>query len=216
MNGVLAMLKEKTLIQKKESLQELLLILAEFFKYPTEDFYNALQSGDLEKEMNNYLNLISSNYKPFRIPFKFNSYQELQDIYRRCFLGPSEPFAPAIESLYKPWTTDTTFDSPIAGQTGYLYGDSAIHLKYLYERYGINIPKEYENIPDHLTLLLEFLVLLIQLDQPELVTQYINDHFDWLDSFIQKLKKNQNSQLYVFITILVEQIVFSYCYPHKK
>jgi len=215
MNGA-KMMKAITSTKQKQFIQEVLLLLADFYKYPSEVLFNAWQSGALEQELNNLLANISSNHSKIVLGKEFSSFTQMKDVYRRCFLGPSEPVAPPIESLYKEWTTDPTAETPIARQKGYLYGDSAIHLKYLYEQYEIEIPKEFENMPDHLTLLLEFLALLIQYNQPDLIQQYINDHFDWIESFKQKLIEVDGSEPYVFITDLVGEIVFSYCNNLQK
>lgn len=201
------MMKTITSTEQKQSIQEVILLLADFYKYPSKSLFYALQSGEVEQELNKHL--ANSLKKDKKVVFgkKFSSFSEMKDLYNRCFLGPLEPVAPPIESLYKEWTTDPTAETPIARQKGYLYGDSAIHLKYLYEQYEIEIPCEYANIPDHLTLLLEFLALLIQYNQTDLIQQYIHDHFDWLKSFTQKLKEIDGSEPYVFITNLVDEIV---------
>ncbi|WP_339062169.1 hypothetical protein [Tepidibacillus marianensis] len=39
------------LVEQKEALEEIYLTLAEFFKYPTEEFYQELKEGLIEKRL---------------------------------------------------------------------------------------------------------------------------------------------------------------------
>lgn len=193
--------------EQKQSIQEIFLLLADFYKYPSEALYNAMQSGEIEHEFIKHASIALNRNIKVEFSKKFNSFAEIKDVYHRCFLGPLGPVAPPIESLYKEWTSDPTAETPIARQKGYLYGDSAIHLKYLYDQYKIEIPSVYGNMPDHLTLLLEFLAFLIQYNQTELIQQYIHDHFDWLGALKKKLKEIDGSEPYIFITNLVDEMV---------
>ncbi|UTW68982.1 molecular chaperone TorD family protein [Anaerobacillus sp. HL2] len=89
------------------------------------------------------------------------------------FSGIKQPFAPPIESLYKQWTTDPTAQVSIAKNKGYLMGDAALHMKYLYDQYQIEVPEGFSNMPDHLTLQLEFLAFLHESGSYDTVKQFI-------------------------------------------
>jgi len=60
-------------------------------------------------------------------------------------------------------------------------------------------------MPDHLTLLLEFLGFLIQNGSDDEARQLIIDHFDWLDDFKKELAKVENSSFYIDVTDLIIQ-----------
>ncbi|OIJ17210.1 hypothetical protein BKP37_01375 [Anaerobacillus alkalilacustris] len=89
-------------------------------------------------------------------------------------------------------------------------GDSAIHMKHLFKQYNISVPHGYENTPDHLTLLLEFLAFLHEGDNTLTILQFISDHLDWLQTFIDELKEVANSSFYVYVTIVFDEFLKAY------
>lgn len=194
-------------MKMKTSLQEILLILAEFYKYPDEAFFESIQSGNLEKEWNKhgtFMNILDNN-----IVWKhsFDSLEHMKMVHKNCFIGPNKPFFPPIESLYKKWTDDPTAAIPIAHKTGYLFGDPAIHMQHLYKEYQLEIPEHFKNMPDHLGLQVEFLAFLIKYSTMVQVEQYLNDHFDWLDTFKNNLQLVNDSDFYVCITNQLIKVV---------
>ena len=106
----------------------------------------------------------------------------------RCFIGIGKQSALPVESIYKKWTHDPTARLPIAGSTGYLMGDPALHARYLLDHYQLQIPPDYRMMPDHLLLLLELLAYLLENRPPEESRTFLNQHFDWLDSFDKALE----------------------------
>lgn len=203
----------KKVMKMKRSLQEILLILAEFYKDPVEPLFQAMQSGALEDEWNVHLENVDRHSEKIKCTQSFTSFEQMKMTYNRCFVGPSEPFAPPVESIYKQWTTDPSAETPIANETGYLYGDPAIHLKHLYQQYQLKIPEQFRNMPDHLGLQIEFLVFLMDHCTFEQLEQYLDDHFDWLDSFQDKLKLVKESDFYVWIT---SQLIQTICFIRLK
>lgn len=201
------------------SLQEILLILAELYKDPVEPLFKALQSGELEKGWNTHQANLNNQISKMNFAHQFPSFSKMKAVYNRCFVGPSEPFAPPVESLYKQWTTDPTAETPIANETGYLYGDPAVHIKHLYNQFNLEIPVHYKNMPDHLGLQLEFLALLLENRLFEQLDQYIDDHFDWLVIFKNKLQLVSESDFYIWITdqlIQTIQIIRLVGKDHRK
>ena len=62
-------------------------------------------------------------------------------------------------------------------------GDPALHARYLLDHYQLQVPPDYRMMPDHLLLLLELLAYLLENRPPEESRTFLNQHFDWLDSF---------------------------------
>lgn len=189
----------------KEAKEELFLILAEFYKEPTKDFFAEINTGIIDQKVKGIFEVVEYNYS--KIPTlknSFSDYADMKKLYQNCFSGVTSPYAPAIESVYKVWTEDPTSEV-INNSKGYLYGDAALHIKYLFEQFNLEIPVEYNKKPDHLTLLLEFLSFLITNRSGEEVKQYISDHFNWLEDFKEALTKVENSSFYVNVTDLVIQ-----------
>lgn len=191
----------------KHSLQEILLIIAKFYKYPDELFFKSLQSGAVGKRWKEHLTELNFNKKDLNLKHQFNSLEHMKTIYQRCFIGPSMPFYPPIESLYKVWTDDPTANSAIANKTGYLLGDPAIHMAYLYHQYNLEVPEQYKNMPDHLGLQVEFLTFLMDHCTSKQLELFIDDHFDWLLTFKNKLKLVKGSEFYIWVTSQLEQTI---------
>ncbi|TCS84462.1 TorD/DmsD family molecular chaperone [Tepidibacillus fermentans] len=194
-------------LEQKEVVEEIYLILAEFFKFPTEEFYQEVVQGLIDQRLEELTGFMG--YPKPNVFFKnrFTSFQEMKQLYVRCFMGVVQPYAPPVESVYKVWTKDPTASLPNATSKGYYYGDSALHLRHLYQQFQLEIPEEYTSMPDHLTLLLEFLTFLVQNGTIRQVYQLIVDHFDWLDDFRTELTKVENSQFYLDVTDVLIAII---------
>lgn len=192
----------------KQQLTGALLLLADFYKPPTMEFYQSLKTGSVAQELKPIFQDIEESFFQNAFP----SYENMKQVYLESFIGPNEPFAPPIESLYKQWTDDASASVSFAKQKGYFFGDPALHVQYLYQQFRLELPDEYKPIPDHLTLLLEFLVLLVDHGSADSIQQFITDHFDWLEDFMAELMKAEQSTFYVSITQLVNQLVHSYSF----
>ena len=59
-------------------------------------------------------------------------------------------------------------------------GDPARHLSQVYRELAIEVPAEFASMPDHLTLELELLALLLDAGNGEAARQLAADYPDWL------------------------------------
>ena len=85
----------------------------------------------------------------------------LKEVYYPLFVGPSPSLALPVESVYKEWAQNKT--SVISTDVrGMLMGDPAVDMITRYKEAGIEIPREYKDVPDHLALLLEYMALLCE------------------------------------------------------
>ena len=194
-------------LNRAEAIEEIYLILAEFYKFPTEEFYQEIIAGGIDQRLQELWRL--AGYRSYEVELTkyVDQFPEMKQSYMQCFMGVTKPYAPPVESVYKVWTTDPSAELSIASSKGYFMGDAALHIRYLFEQFQISIPEEYKNMPDHLTLLLEFLSYLLREDRKEFAKQFIIDHFDWLDEFMQELKQLEQSSLFVEVTALVKLAV---------
>ncbi|NMA69010.1 MAG: molecular chaperone TorD family protein [Desulfitobacterium sp.] len=177
--------------QQEKYLPEILLIYAQAFSFPQKDFYEEINSGKLDREFKelwenaNLPQLDSSEPWMERVP----PYEEWIRIYNEAFLGAKKPLAPPIESLYKPWTVDESFQVPFKHQKGYLMGDSAQHILHITKTLGWEIPVEYQMMPDHLSILLEILARFLANGWWSEGKQFIQDHLDWLPDWCKELEE---------------------------
>lgn len=172
----------------QQALQNLLKLFAELFAFPDKDFCEAVRKGIVDSqvmELSQEAGLpIESELKKDALP-----YEEWVTAYNRCFLGIEKPFAPPIESIYKPWTTDESFQVSFKNQKGYLMGDSAQHVQHILKSFGLEIPQEYHMMPDHLIILLELLAFLVGSGFEDEAKQFCQDHFDWLPDLQKAIEK---------------------------
>lgn len=184
---------------------ELYSILAEFFKFPTADFFNDIRAGRLDQELSRLFKAAGYGEKDFKFQDQAGDYSTFKSVYTRLFLGIEKPFASPVESVYKVWTNDPTAELPIAKSKGYLMGDSALHIKHLLEHYGLDLPEEFKHMPDHLTLLLELLAYIIDERTPEEKLIFIRDHFNWLDDFKAALTALPDHEIYTKLVELIQE-----------
>ena len=161
-------------------------LLSAFWQPPDELFWHNLADGSVDEELANFSQL--AGFSP-ALPEKALFQQTLPTLdalklfYLRCFIGIGRQSTLPVESIYKKWTEDPSARLPIAGSTGYLMGDPALHARYLLDHYQLQVPPDYRMMPDHLLLLLELLAYLLENRPPEESRTFLNQHFDWLDSF---------------------------------
>ena len=165
---------------------ELFGLLSAFWQPPDELFWHNLADGSVDEELANFSQL--AGFSP-ALPEKALFQQTLPTLdalklfYLRCFIGIGRQSTLPVESIYKKWTEDPSARLPIAGSTGYLMGDPALHARYLLDHYQLQVPPDYRMMPDHLLLLLELFAYLLENRPPEESRTFLNQHFDWLDSF---------------------------------
>lgn len=182
------------------------LALAEFYRFPDEEFIRELQNGEWEKLINELAGQAGLAGDKIAWPEDL-TYSSLKQEYIRCFTGAGEPAALPVESVYKVWTQDPSARVMFAKQKGYLMGDSALHIQYLLDTLGVELPEEFRGQPDHLVVLLELLVYFLDHLELQDTLQYLQDHFDWLPDFYARLQENGAHELYLTITSLLIRCV---------
>lgn len=199
-------MKDLSLEKVSEELQNILIIFAEFYKYPSEELIKEINTGQLDRDLAALFSNVGFLFKP-NIQENIQTGLGLREQYHYCFSGIKKPFVTPVESIYKQWTSDQTVKLSIAKSKGYLMGDSALHMKHLFQQFGVTIPDEYAYMPDHLTLQLEFLALLIEKKRIDIIKQFFKDHLDWLPFMIDELKPLDDSSFYIYITVMLQSFL---------
>lgn len=191
----------------QQALQDLLRLFAELFRFPDEEFCAMVSTGSLDQQIHELSERagfsLETNMKNDAL-----THQDWVTAYNHCFLGTQKPFAPPIESIYKKWTTDKSFQVPFKNQKGYLMGDSAQHVQHIIKSFGLEIPVEFHMMPDHLVILLEILAFLIASGLTEEAQQFAHDHLDWLTDLRKAIEElPANGQIFVTALIALERVL---------
>ena len=169
---------------------DLFLELANFWQPPDEEFWQELSDGLFDREIAELAK--HAGYAPQLQSLGafadcLPPLASLQSFFIRCFIGIGQKSAIPVESIYKKWTEDQTTRLPIAGSTGSLMGDPALHAQYLLTHYGLTIPPDYRMMPDHLSLLLELAAFLLRNRTDEEARLFLEQHLDWIGKFEEAL-----------------------------
>ncbi len=116
--------------------------------------------------------------------------KDLREEYDRLFSELGDGGVSLVESFYKPWTLDSHCTLPFASQSGFLMGDSALHLLEIFRQCGLEVADERRGTPDHLTVELDFLSYLYRCTADGEVEQFIKDHLDWISLLKEKIDRS--------------------------
>ena len=136
--------------------------------------------------------------------------------YRQSFVFPGHSRVLPVESVYRRWTSDASAEVPFAAEKGLLLSDHALHMKDLYEAFGISLPTEYESMPDHLCLELEFAALLLEHDAETKYGVFIAEHLNWLDDLVAEAEQKELPDYYRQLIRLTAQFLAQELRRHKR
>lgn len=122
--------------------------------------------------------------------------RKMKEEYQRLFQNCQSNDLWRVESFHKAWTNDPGCRLSMAREKGYVMGDSALHMLELYRSFGIEMPKSFSGLPDHILLELEFLAFLIERDSNGSVRVFVRDHLDWVPEMVRRGKEYQPSPFY--------------------
>lgn len=148
---------------------------------PHEEALTRLSYGSWGKEMAGALTALDN---PVVIPDSLRrpaaTADQLGREYLNAFFLPDGRKIWLVESVYKPWTRDESAEVSFKGETGWLGGDSAAHMRDLIAQIQIELPLEIQGMPDHLAVLLEFMSLLLEEALQNDQATFLAQHLDWL------------------------------------
>lgn len=116
------------------------------------------------------------------------SWRSKQEFAARHFVGGLPESAPPVESLYR--LPDGSADaSPAAagGLCGAYGGESARYMRDLIARMGLSLPPAFSDRPDHLSIELDLLALMLQNGMTNQALCFLRERFSWLPAFRMRL-----------------------------
>jgi hypothetical protein len=126
------------------------------------------------------------------------------DFARKHLVGGLPVSVLPIESLHSRWTWQESASLPCACQTGLYNGDATTHMDSLLKQFELTVTGDAPLPPDHLTIELSFLGLLIRYGSNIDVHQFIDDHLSWLPNYLDTLPgRVPNARVFIAITILL-------------
>ena len=146
-------------------------LLAECFKEPTDGFVEEVKEGHLASELRAHADALSLDLEAVTPPEPTDR-GSLQRSYLALFEAMAEPFAPPVESPYKPWYGDR--------DGGLMGGPSATEMERRYEAIDASPPPAYP--PDHVALLLEYGALLLEAGADDQYREFVAEHLDWIEA----------------------------------
>ena len=197
--------------------RDIYLLLSEAFKQPTEAFI-AEQPAMVDFLALAFLeigyDLPAALYEDW--PALLPDLATASAAYRQSFVFPVHSRVLPVESVYRRWTSDASAEVPFAAEKGLLLSDHALHMKDLYEAFGISLPTEYESMPDHLCLELEFAALLLEHHQEEKYALFLAEHLDWLDDLVAEAEQKELPDYYRQLIRLTAQFLAQELRRHKR
>jgi len=176
-----------------------------FAKEPTLSFIEQLQTEELQQ----ILKELDINYKDAlweQSPEQI--LDELEVEYTRLFIGPGPHIAP--------------YESVQRGEAQ-LWGNYTVDVNKFYQRNGYRIADEFKELPDHISVELQFLAHLLQAEKKclekgqaeqvrEIKAQYqlfLNNHLkQWLPGFTAQIKTQAKYAYYQAFAKILEQALF--------
>ena len=188
--------------------REVFLLLSEAFKQPSDQFVveqnKLVQFLDKAMQELNY-SLPRELYADW--PTLLPDLPSATAAYRQSFLFPVHSRVVPVESVFRRWTTDASAEVPFAAEKGLLLSDYALHMRDLYETFGINIPADYESMPDHLCLELEFAALLLEHNEEAKHGIFLAEHLNWLDDLAAEAEQQAIPNYYRQLIKLTAQFL---------
>ena len=162
----------------REAWASLYTLLAEGLKHPDERLYRDVETGRFAAELTALTETLSVSLPdgPGSPNVTPDGRAAFDREYIALFEGLQVPYAPLVESVYRPWHEGTTSD-------GLLLGPPAVDMQSRYEAAGFSVPPAYQ--PDHLTLLLEYAAALLRAGEQTAYLSFLDRHFDWLPALQQ-------------------------------
>lgn len=196
-----------SLEEKDKIREEIYLLFCNLISKPDAEIYKELQSNlhiELWKKYNDYFAEIEipGSWEKVDLP-ALNKWQALWQDY----LNINNPKLKLIESVYKPWTIDDSCGMPFADDKGYIMGDWAHHMLHLYELLDFEIPDKFSFCPDHLSLELEFMSILVEEADHREQLQFIEQHLDWLDDLVEEAEDIEIDKFYLELLSWIKNFV---------
>jgi len=186
----------------KEGRGETYLLFARFFREaPSRDFLRTLvKEGILED------------------PQWIEKSDEIATEFVSLFLVAGEEMIPLYESCYCDTLTIDTSTAcspyfapepfPEGGYRGFLCGPSSVRVQKAYQAFGFELDPSFHDLPDHISVELEFMGKLYGLEKREYAQQFFQEHLGrWIGLFLDRLMAQQVSGFYRIVALSLKEFL---------
>ncbi len=196
--------------QKSSALRSNLFIAFErLFRFPDEDYINGISSGSIQEELSLLINELPYPVEErdfFTAQFQIDNAEDFQSEYIRTFdVSPGGPPCPLYEGLYYPDRRKVMED-----------------LMRFYEHFGLKPDTNKNELPDHISMELEFMHFLSFKEAQALVhnkdrgpflraeRDFLERHLiKWIPEVIKKFEKANPPQYYRYLFNLLNAFLNS-------
>lgn len=128
------------------------------------------------------------------------AFDEKQSFAARHFTGGLPESAQPIESLYVEWTSDPA-RSPFEHKKGLYSADTALYMRDLIADLGLELPESLAAYPDHLSLELDTVSLLLEAGRADDARQLFLERSAWLTAYRLKLVTLSDEALFYLAAV---------------
>lgn len=189
---------------------EIYRILSECYKEPSVEFAADVARGYLNQELSKHLTRLGIVLSLEGLKIESDAeevFRILKEQYYPLFMGPFPPFVLPVESVHKAWARGGTTPLLSPDVRGMLMGDPAVDILRRYEASGIEIPKEFKDMPDHLALLLEYMAFLCENGTPAEQERFAREHLDWVPELHRSVHACSESRFYRAVADTTDAVV---------
>lgn len=192
-----------TSIKKIEHKANIYKVLSVLYKQPTEEIEYYLEH--LQTSIENVYPSLKELAEQLLTEYKLygNDLTKLKIDHAKLFVGPFDLLAPPYSSIY-------------LNEGRLVFGESTMEALSLYKQAGIEMAKDFKNVPDSISVELEFIYYLFFLIREngeekyqELLKSFIQDHLiKWVAPFTSKINESAKEDFYKYLANLLVQVVY--------
>ena len=190
---------------ENELREKIYLVFASLFSQPDQEIYEDIRSGLHNRIVQDYFS--QKSYDIHMSVFEtVGNLEEMLKVWNHD-ICPEEGQVKPVESIYKVWTLDDSYDLPFANDKGYLMSDWALHIKHLFKEFELEIPEDYQAMPDYICFELEFMSLLIEEGLKEEQKLFLLHHLDWIPDLRKEAEEKEISDDYFELIRVLEKFI---------
>lgn len=126
------------------------------------------------------------------------TYEEKSMFAARHFTGGLPESVVPVESLYVMWSADPRSETLFPQAKGLYCGDTARYMSALVESLGLQVPHAFSACPDHMSLELDLVAVLLRSGMHDEARQFFAERFEWLTAYrTQLLALQDDARFYI-------------------
>lgn len=95
-----------------------------------------------------------------------------------------------VESLYGKWSAEA--GGELCGSRHLYLADSAHYVSSVCEQVGITVPNEFRGMPDHLSIQLETIAILLEAGNEDGARNFVDGRFGWIEDYRSRLDSKRS------------------------